>query len=95
MSCILGLYCLSKAVFFNEWNRAGNAYLDPELIDAVLTPAAAPKLSPSMVKSPSVEIQSMPNNEKGTHLNWSALQNLCLQKEEQTLFLHGMFSLRI
>lgn len=64
------------------------------LHSAVLVPATTPKLSPSMVKSPSAEIWNIPNDEKGIHVTWRDLWHICLQKEEKTPFSHGMFSLR-
>lgn len=61
---------------------------------AGLVPAAAPKPSPSMANSPSLEIWSIPNDKKGIHINWRDLWHICLQKEEKIPFLHGIFSLR-
>jgi len=39
------------------------------LHSAGLVPAAAPRLSPSMVNSPWLEIWSVPNEEKRIHIN--------------------------
>lgn len=99
---VSGPCCLLKTELFNEGaEQLTHARIQSRCWarcvphSAGLAPAAAPKLSPSTANSPSLENWSMPNDEKSIHLNWSGLQDTCLQREEQTLSLHGMFSLRI